>query len=151
MRQFSTSHVTRLLYSAALIGFGAGCSSTGPDGDSHDGWQVSGGVGLQVQEFTLSLSSVQLLVDGEVVYSNSQDPTFFMTSGFASKHLAVGNHVMSLKVVSQVGASVSYVVSGLVDMTRGLPGMDIRSHQWPDRVVSHRVGAGVEIPLKVPR
>jgi hypothetical protein len=107
-------------------------------------------VGLQVQDFSLSLSGVQLLVDGTVVYSSIQSPTLVMTSGFAGKPLSVGDHIMTVRITGQVGTSVSYVVSGFVDMSRGLPAADYRSHQWPERTMVLRVGEVVEFPFKVP-
>jgi hypothetical protein len=133
-----------------LIGLVAGCSSTGPDDAGGEVWQVSGGIGLQVQNLSFSLTGVQLLLDGEVVSSANQAPTLVMTSGFALRSLRAGDHVMSVKVVGQVEPTVSYIVSGTIDMHRGTLGTDVRRQQWPTRIVSLRVGDVVEFPFRVP-
>ncbi len=131
---------------------GAGCSSTGP-GDGSDPsttWYVSGGAGLQDQAFGLTISGIQLLIDGKVVYSRSENPTIVMVAGFSPIPLAVGNHTMSLKVLGQQGTSVTYVVTGLIDMSLGQTGTETRSFHWPDQVKTLRVGDVVEFPFKVP-
>lgn len=144
--------VHRALWLSALLAGSLGCSSTGPDGNGGSGerWRVTGGAGLQVQGFVLALSGVQLLLDGRAVYTRSQNPTSVMVAGFNSEPLAVGDHTMTLKVVSQVGTTVPYLITGTVDMTLGLTGTETRSYRWPDRLLTLRAGDAVEFRFNVP-
>ncbi len=138
---------------AALLTMAMGCSSTGvEDGDTAaDAWWVAGTVAIVVRGGSDPvLTGIQVLIDGRVAYTHSGSPTVAMTGGFGLETLPQGNHVMKLKVVSQVGTTATYRVVAALQMSLGTSGTNTSSFNWPDQILTLRAGDEVEFPFKVP-